>query len=145
MSFWIDASLLAIASVLIAFTLFPFSPMTLLLYMPSRESMLRSYRFRHLLRSLGLIAFAALFTRSTLGFSPVEWLWTGGLALGFFVVFYHWAYVPVIMHAPKVRHEFDAQGGDSSILPDEKILGLFIGGQAFAYSVRDLTRPHVVR
>ncbi len=141
---WFDITLYILGVGSIAFAFFPFSPMTLKLYMPRRETMILIHRHRHLWWGIGLFLFAFLIGRVVVGAAVPGWGWAvvGGLV---FLAFFYWSdYVPLTMHPPTVRKTLTRQEAEAMLKPDDEVLGLVVDGQARAYSRRELTRPHVV-
>ena len=130
---------------LLAFTFFPFSPMTLKLWMPQRETMLFAHRNRIWLRWIGSGCLLLVFVLgSGIAGQAEAWLSWAALGTGVFFCFFWWgAYVPVIMQAPQTQQHLTAQEADAILQPDDDILGIVVNGEAKAYSRAAITRPHV--
>ena len=130
---------------LLAFTFFPFSPMTLKLWMPKRETMLFAHQNRVWLRWIGsgCLFFAFVLGGSIAG-QAEAWLSWAAIGTGVFFCFFWWgAYVPVIMAAPQTQQHLTAQEADAILQPDDDVLGVVVNGEAKAYSRTAITRPHM--
>lgn len=132
-----------IGVVLLALTFFPFSPMTLKLWMPRRETMLFAHRHRVLLRGLGALGLALTFFLGVQGVAASGWSWAAALTGVFFAFFWWGGYVPVIMEYPREQKLLSAQEADAVLKPEDDVLGVVVDGEARAYSRTAITRPHL--
>jgi hypothetical protein len=128
---------------LLAYTLFPFSPMTLKFWMPKRETMLYAHQHRVRLRGLGSLGLAIAFLMSMIGVVSPTWSWVAVLTSVFFLAFWWGGYVPVIMGAPQKQQLLSVQEADSKLKPEDDVLGVVVDGEAHAYPRTAITRPHL--
>lgn len=129
--------------VLLGLTFFPFSPMTLKLWMPSRETMLFAHRNRYLLWGLGASSLALCFFLGVSGLAASGWAWAAVLTGVFFAFFWWGGYVPVVMGYPREQKLLSVQEADAVLKPEEDVLGVVVDGEARAYSRTAITRPHL--
>jgi len=141
--FWFRLFLVVVGGGLVAATLLPFSPMTLKLYMPSREIMITLHRHRVGLRAVGLMLLSILPILALAGEAPARWGWTSAGLAAFFLVFFLTGYVPVVMRPPPVDRAMSASEADQIVAGDTDVLGIFADGEARAYARGQLARPHI--
>ncbi|MGH7966165.1 MAG: DUF3179 domain-containing (seleno)protein, partial [Candidatus Binatia bacterium] len=132
-----------IGVVLLGLTFFPFSPMTLKLWMPSRKTMLFAHRNRYLLRGLGVSGLVVCFLLGVSGLVTSGWTWVAVLTAAFFAFFWWGAYVPVVMGYPQAQKLLSAQEAEAVLKPEDDVLGVVVDGEARAYSRTAITRPHL--
>jgi hypothetical protein len=129
--------------VLLALTFFPFSPMTLKLWMPRRETMLFAHRNRYFLRGLGTLGLALTFFLGAQGFAAPGWSWAAVLTGVFFAFFWWSGYVPVVMGYPREQRLLSGREADAILEPEDDVLGVVVDGETRAYSRTAITRPHL--
>lgn len=125
-------------------TFVPFSPMTLKLYMPSREAMIWIHRHRHYLWGIGLLSLATLLVLALAGLTSIGWAWAVAITLVALTVLFWSNYVPLIMRLPPRKNILSVDEASHLIMPDADILGVVVNGEARAYSRKEVTRPHLV-
>lgn len=140
---WLELALIVIGGGFVAVTLFPFSPMTLKFYMPSRSSMIALHRNRVWLRAIGLGLLGGLGLLVLADESSTGWGWATLAVVGVLVVFYAMAYVPIIMRPPPRQHVRTAAEADEVLVGDVDVLGIEVNGEHRAYRRGELARPHV--
>ena len=141
--FWLRLVVVVVGGGFVAATLLPFSPMTLKLYMPSRQLMITLHRHRVGLRAVGLMLMSVLLILAIAGEAPARWGWITGGLLAFFAVFFLTGYVPVVMRPPPVDRAMSASEADEIVTGDTDVLGIFADGEAKAYARGQLARPHI--
>lgn len=131
------------AVVLLGLTFFPFSPMTLKLWMPSRDTMVFAHRNRYMLRASGGLGLAASFVLGMSGLAAGGWAWAAAATSVFFAFFWWGGYVPVIMGCPRAQKVLNAQEADALLKADDDVVGVIANGEVRAYSRTAITRPHL--